>query len=75
MSKRSMTKYSGIPIIITERSGIRWGKRPTGYNKCVAGKLRGEHPGSRVEMKKLWATAVSECKGKGKFPALTKKGA
>lgn len=68
MSKRSAAVWQGIPIVITERSGIRWGKRPTGFNRCVGGELRGGGGGVAK-----FKEAVAKCKGKGKFAALTGK--
>lgn len=62
MSKRSRAVWHGIPIVITERSGIRWGKRPTKFNACVGGKLRGEKGGGRKGVKERFLAAVAACK-------------
>ncbi len=58
MSKRSKTSFAGRPLLVTEKSGIRWGKEPSARNRCIGGKLRNGHGGVETFKK-----AVAECKG------------
>lgn len=66
MSKRSRTMWHGIPIVITEKSGIRWGKSPSRFNRCIGGALRGKsYSGAPGEVKRAivaaFKGAVSGC--------------
>lgn len=61
MAKRSRTMYHGIPIIITEKSGIRWGREPDARNRCIGAELRGRSFGDRQEQIQAFRDAVQEC--------------
>ena len=43
--------------------GVHVGHRVTWFNKCVGGKLSGNRPGSRSQVKSNLATAARSCQG------------